>query len=83
MGWDAPKGPPEHVCCRRGSKAKGRGSKALHHSPRSIGAAVKSVPIKGSGYQLGQCGALLAVRLWANYLTSWFLENFNCLLLNV
>lgn len=47
------------------------------------GAVVKSTPIQGAGYQLGQRGALLAVRPGANYLTSWFLENLTCLLLNV
>lgn len=52
------RGVPEHVCCKRGQKAKGKGSRPLHHSLHSIGCYFKTVLIKGTGYQLGQWGVL-------------------------
>lgn len=85
-GWEPPCPPegPRACLLQEGSKTKGT-KEANHFSAlfTPLGAVVKSVPIKGTGCQLGQCGALLAVQLWANSLTSWFLANFNRLLLNV
>lgn len=37
------RGVPEHVCCKRGQKAKGKGSRPLHHSLHSIGCYFKTV----------------------------------------